>query len=223
MAKRPSRAKKHTRSGISADSRWSTDSYIAGQTLPWTYEPNAYARWLFEFLKTDLSVLSSEQDRETRANLRAFVRAELPEDGFGADLLPTEEATRGAQSIGRQGIQRVLAFEWFELEKGIAYGIARAGDQIIRGSTRGSFADLFRAAVMDVVQEYWDRLYDCPRCHSIFVKAGKQKYCSTRCMTAANWDRFKENRPVRDHRQEYLARVRKRLGSKVRVQRRGTK
>ena len=141
-----------------------------------------------------------------RADLWAFVRPEIVlNKSWGDDeWLPPIKMLEALQREARAGIQRVRAGDWFELEQGIGYGIARLGNQIIRGSRRGTFEDLFRAAVMDTVQVFWDRLRECPRCHSIVLKVGKQKYCSPTCASRAHWDAFKARRGTRDHHREYV-------------------
>jgi hypothetical protein len=51
----------------------------------------------------------------------------------------------------------------------------------------------------------------------MFLKVGKQKFCSSTCARRTHWDAFKERRPNRDHHRDYAHRVRKRLGPKVKV------
>ena len=195
-----------------------TDGYVPGQTLPSSWSPEAYARWLFEFLRTDLGTLTPGQLLGMRADLWAFVRPEIIEDkSWGSEYLPTADVLKALQQDARAGIQRVLKGEWFGLERGISYGIARFGEFIFRGNRRGTFEDLFRAAVMETVQTFQEQLYECPRCHAIFVKVGKQKYCSATCARRTHWDAFKERRPNRDHHREYARRVKNRLGAKVKV------
>jgi hypothetical protein len=152
-----------------------------------------------------------------RADTWAFVRPETIENqAWEGQLPPTEVLTR-LQYDARAGIQRVRDGEWFELESGIGYGIARMGEQIVRGSRRGRFEDLFRAAVMDVVQTLWDRLHECPFCHAVFLRLGKRKYCSPACASRTHWEAFKARRKSRDHHREYTRRARKRTGSNVKV------
>jgi hypothetical protein len=199
-----------------------TDGYVQGQTLPssWSQSPEAYARWLFEFLRTDLRTLTPGQLLGMRADLWAFVRPEIIEDkSWGNESLPTAEVLEAIQQDARAGIQRLREGEWFALERGIGYGIARFGDHIMRGGRRGTFEDLFRAAMIDTVQTLWERLRECPRCHAMFLKVGKQKYCSSICARRTHWDAFKERRPNRDHHTEYARRVQNRLGANVKVSR----
>jgi hypothetical protein len=194
-------------------------SYQPGQTLPPHWSPSAYAKWLFEFLRCDLGTLTPGQLLGMRADLSAFVRPEIVTGTSWADdsLLPTRDVLETLRQDARAGIQRVRNGEWFELEEGICYGICRIGDGVFRGQRRGSFADLFRAAVMEVVQSQWSRLRDCPRCHETFLKMGKQKFCSTTCASKASWDAFKTRRRARDSHQEHASRTRKRLGRNVKV------
>ena len=192
---------------------------VQGQTLPSKWSPEAYAQWLFAFLRTDLGALTPGQLLGMRADVWAFTNPEIlePPPSWGSKSLPTAEFLAALQEDARAGIQRVRDGDWFELEKGIRYGIARMEDRVVRGSRRGTFEDLFRAAVMDTVQAFWQQLYECPRCHGVFLKIGKQRYCSLTCGRRTHWDAFKARRSPRDHHGEYERRVKRRLGAKVAV------
>ncbi|MBI2187319.1 MAG: hypothetical protein HYU37_09420 [Acidobacteria bacterium] len=194
------------------------DRYVPGQTLPPKWSPDAYARWFFDFLRIDLATLTPGQLLGMRADLWAFVRPEIVlNTSWGDEHLPPAETLEAFQRDARAGIQRVREGQWFTLEQGIGYGIARLGNQVVKGRRSGTFEDLFRAAVMDTVQAFWDRLYECPRCHAIFLKVGKQKYCSSTCASRAHWDAFKARRRARDHHLEYARRTQKRLGANAKV------
>jgi hypothetical protein len=221
MPKRPS--KQPERKFLEASQDFEISSYVRGQTLPHSWSPDTYARWLFDFLRTDLATLTPGQLLGMRADLWAFVGPEIVENPSWDGNLPTVDVLETLQRVARAGIQRVREGEWFELEAGIKYGIALAGDRVIRGNQRGTFDDLFRAAVMETLQGYWHRLPECPRCHAIFVKVGKQKYCSPTCASRAHWDAFKARRRARDHHSEYERRVKKRLGPNVKAKPRGRK
>jgi hypothetical protein len=193
--------------------------YVEGQTLPPRWLPERYAAWLFEFLRTDLDQLTPGQQLGMRADLWAFVQPELvePSPQWAREGLPPVEVLKGLQKSALAGIARVREDKWFMLETGIKWGVARMGNRLIRGSRTGSFDDLFLAAVMDVMQGFWDRLHRCPRCKGIFVKVGKRKFCSAGCARRAHWDAFKRRRAERDHTREYARRVQKRLGASVKV------
>lgn len=195
-----------------------SSSHVQGQTLPSEWSPEAYAQWLFVFLRADLGALTPGQLLGMRADVWAFTRPEIIErTSWDSESLPTAEILAALQEDARAGIQRVRDGDWFDLEKGISYGIALMGDRIVRGSRRGTFEDLFRAAVMDTVQTFWKQLCECPRCHGVFLKIGKQKYCSSTCARRTHWDAFKVRRSPRDHHGEYARRTRKRLGENVKV------
>ena len=191
-------------------------SYMKDQTLPPSWSPDAYARWFFDFLRTDLATLTPGQLLGMRADLWAFVRPEIVQNKSWDGFLPPVEIMGTLQRDALAGIQLVREGAWFELKDGIGYGIARMGSHIIRGTRRGSFQNLFLAAVMDTVQAFWDRLRECPQCHAIFLKVGKQKYCSPTCGSQAHWAAFKVRRN-RDHHREYARRAQKRLGPNVKV------
>jgi hypothetical protein len=127
-----------------------------------------------------------------RADLWAFVRPErLGHPDWGAQPLPSLEQLLALQRDARAGIQRVRDGKWWELEDGIGYGIARMGTRLIKGARRGTLTNLFRDAVMETVLAFWPQLHTCARCHALFVKVGKQKYCSPACANRAHWERFK--------------------------------
>ena len=181
------------------DRDWGSSSYVAGQTLPPEWLPEAYGKWLFEFLRTDLSTLTTGQQLGCRADLWAFVRPELIEGDTWEGTLPPLDVVAALQRDAREGIHRIRKGDWFGLERGISYGIAILGRRIVRGERRGTFSDLFRAAVMDTVQTFWNRLHECPRCHEMFLKVGKRSYCSAVCASRAHWAAFKKRRGSRDH------------------------
>ena len=153
-------------------------------------------------------------------DLWRFVEAEIIEKAswnLRKDDLPPVKVLVALQTSARLGIQRVREGKWFSLKDGIRHGIARRGDSIVRGSRRGTFEDLFNAAVMDAVQAFWTRLHECPRCHQIFLKIGKQEYCTTLCASRTHWEAFKARRQPRDHRREYARRIRKQVGPNVKI------
>lgn len=198
-----------------------SSTYVKGQTLPGTWNPEVYGKWFFDFLRCDLRVLTPGQLLGLRADLFALVSADLLV-GKGADSDPMPplkilETLQAFQQDARDGIERVRKGQWFELEDGIGYGIARMGNHIVRGNRRGSFRDLFRAAVMELVQSSWSQLHECPRCRAVFLKVGKQKYCSPACASRTHWDAFKARRPARDHHNEYANQTKKRTGPNVKV------
>jgi hypothetical protein len=199
-------------------------SYIRGQTLPADYEPDRYAQWFFEFLRSELRSLTPGQQLGMRADLWRFVAAELYTKSWSADeLLPPIDTLEQLQAIARDGIESVRRGDWFTLESGVGYGIAALRDRLIRGSRKGSFNDLFRAAVMDTLQANWHRVRACPRCGEIFLKLGKQKYCDAKCANRAHWATFKAKRPARNHHDEYVHRTQKRTGAKLKIKPRRTK
>jgi hypothetical protein len=157
--------------------------------------PERYAQWLFGFLRTDLNVLTPGELLGMRADLWAFIRPErLGYPDWREEPLPSAEKLRDLQRDARAGLQRVLEGQWFELKHGIGYGIARMGGRLIKGVRRGTLEDLFRDAVMDAVLAFWPQLRTCARCREMFVKVGKQKYCSPACASRAHWERFKARR-----------------------------
>lgn len=239
----PKRQKRSGQPSPSFPSRELHANYVHGQTLPASWSQDTYTKWFFDFLRTDLTTLTPGQLLGMRADAWAFVGPAILEDTMPAEgvenlpaladaslhpvqrearaaiqaYLPTASSLEALQRDARAGIQRVREGDWFELERAIPYGIARQGNHIVRGAQRGAFRDLFLAAVMDTVQTSWSRLFECPRCHEIFLKVGKQKYCSPTCASRSHWDAFKARRSDRDHHLEYERRTKKRLGPNVKV------
>ena len=131
-----------TASPIGEDAQVTTN-LLEGQTLPASWSSDAWARWFFDFLRTDLSTLTPGQLLGMRADVWVFVQPEIVVKSWGDDQLPPKEKLEALQRDAQAGIRRVREGGWFELEVGIAYGIARLGNRIIKGSRRGTFEDLF--------------------------------------------------------------------------------
>jgi hypothetical protein len=149
-----------------------------------------------------------------RADVWRFVRPEIIKNrSWGSEDLPPAAILAAIQQDAIAGIKLVREGEWWDLQEGIGYGIARMGERLIRGSRSGTFEDLFRAAAMDTVQTFWERLHECPRCHAMFLKVGKQKFCTPACASRAHTDAFRKRHPDRDHHAEHERRVKRRLGA----------
>ena len=213
-AKQTSHTSPHFYIGIEVSGR------VSDQTLPSERSSDAYVHWFFEFLRTDLGKLTPGQRLGMRSDLYAFVDPELidpVENETWEGGLPSAQVLEEYQRDANEGFKQVRQGGWYLLERGITYGINRLGHRIIRGHKKGTFKDQFRAAAMEVIMANWDRLLSCPHCGAAFVKTGKRKYCSAICASRAHWDAFKVRRKARDHHQEYVGRVRKRLAPKVKV------
>ena len=198
-----------------------------GQTLPPSRSPEVYARWLFEFLRADLTTLTEGQLLGMRADAARFTDAEVIVGAVGHEELPTTEELQKLRDDAVTGLQRVMTGGWFELDDGVAFGIALSGDRIVRGRRRGSFSDQFRAAVFDTVEMFWHRIRPCPTCRQLFLTSGKRVYCSEKCAGQASWSAYKVRNPQnsrrRDYHAEYERRIQKKLGHGVKVGRRGSK
>lgn len=193
-------------------------SYVAGQTLPTRRDAEIYARWFFnEFLRLDLGTISAAKESELAANLWAFVGPGMVRDARSREGVVPLVAMSSLAQAARDGIRRVTQGGWYELKEGVSYGIAQLGDGLVKGRQTGTFEDQFHAAVMDACLVFWDRLRDCPGCGTLFLRAGKQKFCSNTCSRRASWERFERHRGPRDHHKEYESRVRKKLGATVKV------
>ena len=183
--------------------------------------PASYGEWLFDFLWQDIDKLGSQVDLRRRAfEFISFGDGALidltPDGGLADDRLPTVAVLKELQHLVIAGIATLRAGRWWSLPP-VAYGLARLGSRLTRGSRQGPFRSLFLVAAADAVEESWSRLWECPHCRRIFVKAGKQRYCSAACSQRTRWDRFKPKRPARDYRLERENAMRKRLGAKVKV------
>ncbi len=201
-----------------------TDSYVHGQTLPASYDEDAYTQWFCAFLRSDLPSLTAGQQLGMRADLWRFVHPEIVTRTWSeGEYLPPAAILGDLQKVARDGIDAVRSGKWFSLERGIGYGIALFGDRLFRGSRTGSLDDQFRAVVMDTLQANWTRLAACPQCREMFLKLGKQKYCSPKCASRARSDTFKARRKERDHHHEYVRRIQKKTGVKLKINPRGTK
>jgi hypothetical protein len=186
------------------------ESYVKGQTLPTEWSSDVYGRWLFnDFLYANLDALTPGKTLGIRADSWAFVRPELVEQSWEDDDRPPVGLLKTLQQTALDGIDRVIEGEWFHLEKGIAYGIAKMDNGIIRGSQRGRFEDLFQAAVMDIVQDHWQQLSKCPQCKHLFLKTGKRRFCSELCGNRAHYAKYQSRRGNRDHHEEYVVKMKK--------------
>ena len=224
--------------GRRGPSKMARQKKAAGQVPPWPIDPvqvetsvsgvetispwwtlETRAQWVFEFLRTDLESLTPGQLLGMRVDVWNFAQPDWLITTWGTEKFPPLETLKNLQADANAGLQRVDEGQWFELQQGISYGIARQGGRIVRGCRKGSLEDLFRADVMDIVQMFWEQLHKCPRCQARFLKVGKRKYCSLTCSSRVHWDAFKARRK-RDHHGEYVGRARKRTSPKVQVAKR---
>ena len=185
---------------------------------------DARGRWLLDFLRVDFEKLTPGQLVDLRTHAWEFgTTAEgtivdlSPDDGLGDDGRPSESLLRELQDNLANGIQVLREGDGFWSHGPVGGGIARSGVRIIRSHREGTFRDLFIAAMVDSVQDSWDRLRVCPRCETAFYKVGKQQYCSPVCSRKTRWDTFKSKRRKRDYRAEREAALKKRLGPKSKV------
>lgn len=207
---------------------WSSDGVQQAEYIPvhvsgWTLHGDStievHGKWLFDFLRTDLSHLKSGQLRVLRTDLFAFARPEILKDhDWRNSRLPPQSSLSALQQQARKGIESVWKGYGYHLSGGIGYGITRMEGRIVRYARTGRFVDMFHAAVMDVLYSCWEQIKKCPVCEDFFLKVGKQKYCSPSCSRRANWTQFIASNPrSRDHHAEYVRRVQKKVGSKTKV------
>jgi hypothetical protein len=224
---------------------------VPGQALPMCSPAAAYIKWFFDFLRTDLATLTPGQLLAMRADAHAFLGHVIldPTPGdvesqpavideslppfyrHGQAVIestgPTAASLQAVQREARAGLQRVRDGEWFhvELEGPWRLSIVREGNRIIRLPRHGTFRMLFLAAAIDVVEQSWPQLRECPGCHTLFWKVGKQKFCTLACGSRTHWLAFKARRSARDYRREYNQTLRKRIGPvakvKIKPKRRG--
>ncbi len=137
--------------------------------------------------------------------------------------LPSVTVLRQLQADFDAGYSRLRKGDWWLLDHPMTQGIARMGNRLIRGHRQAPFRDLFVAMIIDLVEEYWPQLHRCrrPRCRAVFVKVGKEAYCSSKCSNRTRWDRFKSRPRPRDYHREREQAIRKKRGplAKVKVMR----
>jgi hypothetical protein len=218
------RKRRAGRADTEADGLTPAASYFASD--------DARARWLFDFLRTDLSTLTEGQALGLRKDAFGFIgaatidapeatgdRPTLTRDGWErlyGSLIPAEELPRLQTEI-RAGLDRLQRRQWWQLEGRIGYGVKVMGSRVIRDNRRGQFRDLFVAAAIDVIQETWPRLRTCPQCGAPFLRFGKQAYCTPTCSQQARWKRYVDHRPKRDYRGERTRAIRNRIGPNARI------
>ena len=90
----------------------------------------------------------------------------------------------------------------------------------------GEFDAAFYLTVADILKEGWETLSRCTgvECSGIggrfFVPTdARQKFCTPSCAQKSRWQRFQRSRQ-RNYGDEYERRIQKRLGPKVKTQRR---
>jgi len=195
----------------------------------------SHATWLFAFLRADFATMTPGQELDWREGAREFadivgggVIFERTQGGGleAADNLPTLKVLRALQDKLRRGLEMGSRGEvWTErvrLISGIIRldkGYVRQGSRVIwrRFYQRGSFRDLFVAAMQEVILEAGSRISTCPQCHHYFLKSRKQEYCSPNCSQKARWARFTATRPPRNYRRERERALQNRLGPKAKV------
>jgi hypothetical protein len=198
-------------------------SFVRGQTLPDRRDSDAYDRWLFDFLRADLGALRGGVLLGARADAWAFVRPAVVDDSEGSSL---EEAFPSAAVLAEVQREARTALQVLGEGKEVARpgltspgGMKLRGDRLLNTVRRGTFHDLFLTTALDTIQASWPRLRKCPHCHGVFLKVGKQQYCSPLCAGRARGEAFKARHPDRrrDYHHEYERRIRQRLGRKVTV------
>jgi hypothetical protein len=181
----------------------------------------AKARWLLRLMSANLAELTPGELIGMSRDAAGFISPAFP-DPNGPE--PDAALLRELQAALVRGWRKLNAGEWWALEGRIGYGIARMGPgrgRIIRGERQGRFADLFQAAALDLMQEHWSRLETCPKCGVVFLKVGKQEYCSPTCSQKVRWQRFAAKaKRARDYRAERTNAIRKRTGANVKLGRR---
>jgi hypothetical protein len=65
-----------------------------------------------------------------------------------------------------------------------------------------SFGDALHRALEAAFAQVCGRIRACPQCGRLFLKEGKQAYCSNACGQKVRWARFIAHRPPRDYRRE---------------------
>ena len=204
------------------------DWIVASARFP---SPDARAGWLFEFLRTDLAGLTPGQLLGMRGDAYVFattisegaiIDQEAGDEVQSETQLPTPSRLEKLKEEVNSGIQRLKDDETWTLPSSTKYGVTREEDRIVRCDVQAPFRTLFHVAAMDVVQDYWSRLYMCAYCGSTFLKIGKKKYCSPNCSQTARWEKFKKSRPARDYRAERESAAKKRYGPNVKLGRRTT-
>ena len=113
------------------------------------------------------------------------------------------------------GLDRFTRGYHWKIEGPSVVSVARAGDALTR-SYQGTFKQLFRVSMLDAFERCQTRLRRCS-CQRIFLRVGKQKYCSTACAQKTRWERYKPSRATRDYRAERENAIRKRTGANLRI------
>jgi hypothetical protein len=195
---------------------------------------DARARWLSAFVHANLAAAKPERVLGLRRDAFDFVDVtgagcviEPGAEEIADDALPTVALLQQLQDDFKTGYETLKAGGEWMLPEPIRYGIetwpepirysfAGPGTRVIKGAGRGSFRSLFVAGMLDIVTEWWnsDRIRTCPRpkCGKLFLKVGRQVYCSAACSSITRWEKFQAKRRARDFKAEHRQRTAKRLG-----------
>jgi hypothetical protein len=199
------------------------DVIVSTQIFP---DAESRARWLLDFLRLELDSISISTWRRLRREAWGFVddgNSAIERDtdvGFSTDealVLVDPGALRDLQEEVRRGIKAVRDGRWWLVKGEKEHGIARWGGSLRRGHRAGVFRVLFVAIAVDIVEEYWSAMYQCPQCDQLFLRQGKQMYCSKVCSRRTRWARFALGRPERDYRAERERAFQRRHGARVKL------
>jgi hypothetical protein len=100
----------------------------------------------------------------------------------------------------------------------------RRDGSIARVFTSGTTQSLLMASALDLLLRWWPDIRRCAHCRVLFLPShGKQQYHDAKCAAAARWAKFAPTRvrTSRDYHKEYVAKVKRTKGPRVKVQRRG--
>jgi hypothetical protein len=159
--------------------------------------------WLIGFAKDPrFDVLSPDDQRRVQAGIQRFVEEA---SGGRPDLSWNE--TKECHQFVQRGVRAMLRGEAWNCRIEAAYclSLLKGGHlEIGPGVPRGNLS-LFRQRVLETLSAVKDRIRHCPRqgCVEIFIRTGKQIYCTQQCSAKARlWKHRAKRKRMTDEIQQ---------------------
>jgi hypothetical protein len=159
--------------------------------------------WLIGFANDPrFDVLSPDGQRSVQAGIQRFI-----EDISGDRPELSLNETKDCHQFIQTGVRAMLRGEaWYcRIEVEYCLSLLKGGHlEIGPGVPRGNLS-LFRQRVLETLSAVKDRIRHCPRqgCVKIFIRTGKQTYCTQQCSAKARlWKHRAKRKRMTDETQQ---------------------
>ena len=195
-------------------------------------------RWLLDFVERDLSTREAARDAALQMLLFALAgrftgegaRAPARMDAVSGEALDPQHVREVFSSVERLQREVKEALTAFASDGRCRLpfkivGLERLPDGRVLPIVGGDWRSRFYGAVLMLAVELGPALGVCanPKCRKLFFRSRRQAYCTPRCSQRQRTQSFRDRNPerVRELRHAtHARRQRKRLGPRVRVERR---